>query len=780
MGILSAAEKRIGQYVADVPDAPTVDTPEDFNARINRNWLELKNARIQALKSRNPKGVETLDRELAAGRGVDFPADAEVDSDFLPDDDFIPDSKAPSPRDLNADKPRTQGAVRKSEPSMALIEQEAAERGWQNARQDYIKKHGVLTPGKTQAEAISEASGLRDPSETREAAEAQHAKDTGQLIYGDSGFYNVAKPAAAVGGFMLGGPVGATFADMATRGIAVGYNINKALDHGMDPDQAVDIIVREMLSGVALDALFNFGTPVLGKGIGWLVEKLVAKFPGIGALRDKLTAKLTEKLTAILKDSRPPLRDARVASLQELTDNPARKQAVSELADRSADDFLPLPGNVRGKTSFLERRTYEAFPGDFEASDAATKAAADQMRKDVVSPNSQPAAQQLGEQIDRFVESTVKATKDRLRPVFEEANNANMVVDMKPVVDIARDALRKNSAVLGKGKLTAAEIAHLKAIVEGYKYQPWRGAEPTLDFLSVQKDALRKLNPDGQPSKYFAVIVGDIEKATKGAFDEGARRMGESGIVKQLESAWRDYRTMNESAYTGAMKQVLRKGEDSAEDIGKYIWAKGKVSRIDDLDEMLKLGAREGVASQQAIDKMRRNVTRGFLQQGVQTVDDAAKWSASLADPERKATWDALTRTPQGAALKETMDVLEQAAQIATVTPANKQTKFFSVPISRMIGGGLGVSWVTAGFNPLLAGAGLSVAGAVRLAATAYAHSDTGTLNLLRKVLRANNAATPASAKALEALLPQLAEAAKKYNEDPFVRDEQQSEQSGK
>jgi hypothetical protein len=756
MVTLSPGEKRMAQYVSHEPDMAE-ETPEEKNARLNRNWTEIKKARIAALKSRDPKAVGILDQELAAGRGTDFPDDAFVEDDgFVADDDgFVPDAKP-------VQKFGSQADVRKSEPSMALIEQEAAERGWENARKDWVQKTGgVVLPGKTQAQTVTEFSGKRNPLETRQDAQAQHAVDTGELVYGDSVEYNLAKPAASIAGFAAAGPVGATVAEALVRGVAVGYNVDKALDKGMDPDQATDIIVNEMVKGVAVDSLFNFGAP--------LVAQLIGKIPGLRRIGDKITAKLAQ-LGA--PKPRAPLREAEIASRKAATDNPVRQQAVEELAKRMDDGYLPTKGQVRGKTGFLERRAYEAFPAEFEAAEQSMAKGAEQLRKEVVSPNSQPAAQQLGEQIDRFVGETVKATKDRLRPVFEAANNAKMVVDQKPIVDVAREALKKNSSVLGRGKLTEAEVGHLKKIVEGYRMQPWRDAESTLDFLSVQKEMLRKLNVDGNPSKFFSIVVGDIEKAAKGSFDEGARRMGETSLVKRLEEAWRDYRIMNESAYTGAMKQVLKKGDDAAEDIGSYLWAKGKVSRIDDLDEMLKLGGREGVASPQAIEKLRRNVARGFVRQGVQTVEQAANWSKSLADPERKATWDALTRAPGGQELKDTMLLLEQAAQIATVQPANRQSRFFGVPFSRAIGGGLGFSWVTGAISPVIAGIGLSAAGAVRLATTAMAHGDKGTLNLLKKVLRSNNVGTAASAKALEVLLPQLKEAADKYGEDPFLRED--------
>src|SRR5688572_21435492 len=80
--VRSPREKRMATYVADTPNAPLADeTPEERAARINRNWMELKKARIAALKGRNQKGVDILDAELAAGRGTDFPEDADHDED---------------------------------------------------------------------------------------------------------------------------------------------------------------------------------------------------------------------------------------------------------------------------------------------------------------------------------------------------------------------------------------------------------------------------------------------------------------------------------------------------------------------------------------------------------------------------------------------------------------------------------------------------------------------------------------------------------------------------
>jgi hypothetical protein len=765
---LSYGERKMKGHVADVPNAPLAEeTPEERAARTARNWDEIKKARINALKARDPKAVAILDAEVAGGRGTDFPHDASFEDDA--DADLgplkqIPAARKPAPRGAQAD-------VRKSEPSMHLIEQEAAERGFEQASQDFVAKTGgVLKDGKTHRQAVSEFSGLRDPKETQLTAEAKHAADTGELTYGNSVEFNAVKPLAAIAGFAAKGPAGATAAEALVNATAIGYNINKALDNGLDPDRAVQIFIKEMTKSVALDALFNFGTPLIGQ--------LVAKIPGLNRIADKLHAALQKRIPG--PAPRPSMRDESVEALKAKAGTPARAKAVEELSTRVEGDFVPTPGQVTGKPGFAERRVFEAFPGEFQAQEETLGVATEQMRKQLVDAGSQPTQQKLGEQIARITDETVKATKARLRPVFQEADRLRVQVDFDPVADVARNALAKDAAVKGGGKLTATERQHLQKLSDDVATNPWSSAENALDFQSVQKAVMRKINPDGKPSPYFSTVVDDMIRVANDRFDYAARSVPGGGpIVDALKKARDDYRVMMGAAYDGASKQVLRKGEHAPEEIGSYLWANGKVSRIDELDELLGLARREGVASGAAIDKMRRNVTRGFLQEAVKDVKSAAEWSQALADPKRRATWEALTRGPEGKALKETMEVLEQAAQMATLPKAQRQSTFMQVPLARAAGGGLGISWVTMGANPWLAGAGLSIAGAMRLMATAYTHSDKGTLNLLAKVLRSNSTATAASAKALQALLPELLKAAEKYEvKDLFLPAEQAEEQS--
>lgn len=762
---LSAGEKRMKAYVQDVPNAAGEESPEERNARINRNWEEIKKARIFALKQRNAPGVKMLDQELVSGRGTDFPADAdfEPDSDFVPDSDFGPDKVVASR------KPASQGVVRASEPSMALIEQEADERGWEAERRKYIAKHGVLTPGKTQSQAISEASGRRDPAETRQGAEAQHAIDTGELIYGDSAFYNIAKPAAAIAGFAAGGPLGATGAEAAVRYIGIAYNVNAAIDKGMDPDQATALMIREMTKGGLIDGAFNFGIPIIGH---W-----ISKIPGLNRIADKLHAELQKRIPG--PAAKPDLRDKKIAERAAEAGTPERAAAVEELAKRTPGGHIVTPGQARGDVGVTESAVAHAFPRPFAKQEDALRTGAEKMRQELVAPGSQPKQQQWGEQVARLTDETVEATKRRLRPVFQEADRLRVHVDFSDVADIARKALAEDAAVKGGGKLTVTEREHLRKIAQEVADNPWSSAKNTLDFLSVQKAIMRDINPGAEPSPFFSTVIGDLTREAGRRFDDAARSVpGGGAIVDKLKAAREDYRVMMDAAYNGAGKQVQKKGEHAAEDVGSYLWQNGKVTRIDELDELLGLAKREGVASPAAIDRMRRNATRGFLQEAVRDVESAAKFTEKLSDPKRRATWEALTRTPEGQALKNGMAVLEQAAQMATMRNVKNEVPFFKVGIGRATSGGLGISWVTGAFSPVLASAGLAIAGTMRLMATAYVHGDKGTINLIAKIVRANSTATAASAKALQELVPQLEEAAEKYKvADVFI--DKVSEQLG-
>jgi hypothetical protein len=339
---------------------------------------------------------------------------------------------------------------------------------------------------------------------------------------------------------------------------------------------------------------------------------------------------------------------------------------------------------------------------------------------------------------------------------------------------IARKRLADADALLPR-------IGELQASIGALEGRPLLKAEDALDFMSAQKAGLRA-SPEWTPSTHFETFVNSLISKADEAYNVAAAKSGNANVVRDLNQARTEYRHMMETVFDDAMKQALKKGSSGGpEDIGQHLWQNGKVSRIEQLDEMLKLGVKEKSLTADAAEAMRRDVTRGFLQEAVKNVDGAANFSKKLAENARLAeTWDVLTRSPAGRQLKDGMKVLEEAAQMAKLRDSSKNyIPLLGVASGRAAQGGLGVSYVTGTINAGMAIAGLSIAGMMKAMATAYTHGDRGAINLMTRVLKSYSAGTGASAQALKTLLPDLEGIAQKYGaEDIFVPVEQDSAQS--
>lgn len=778
---LSTRDKRVQTHVNfQYPDEGASETEEELAARQARNLAEWKQARSAAERVGNTNGVKMLDDERMRGMGTDFPHDdnyAGAKPLALEDDlGFVADDLGFTP------EPASQATVRKAEPKIPLQEQSADERAYYAALQAWLQTdagrpyrfYPYNDPIKQRA-AFTKATGRKDPATDaqREVAKVEHAANTGEVVYEDSTAYNLGKPLAGMTGFAVGGPAGATAAEMAVRYGTLSANLDRAVKAGaIDEDRAAEILAKEMVTGTGVDAAWNFGVPAAGL--------IVKKLPGAAWVGDKLKAQLEKLIGRALPagGAAPTLRDVKVEARAGLTDAPARQQAVRELSERSGADFIPSPGQVTGNPGYVESVVNRTFTGPFIEQEKAFQAAAEGMRRDAMYPDVQPGAKALGERITAVAEDYVKKVKARLRPTFEEADNLGVNIKMKGVYETAKKALAEDAAVAG-GKLSPAERAHLEKIVANIKASAQSsaghmhmGPEATLDFISTQKEKLRTLNADGKPSTAFEGIVGKLTKEADKAYAEGARYAQRGDIVEKLERARKDYRVMMETVYDDAVKQALKK---NPEDVGRLFWQSGNVSEIEQLHRLLKESTAEGSVSKLVADKTKADVTRGFLQEAVPNIETAAKWSKMLAeDPKRARTWAALTAGPTGAELRKTMEVLEHAAQMATSrdTAAFKKS-MLNIPIGRAAQGGLGISLVTGAVHAPLMVAGLGIASTMNMMATAAVRGDKGTLNLITKVLRLRDASTGGSVQALRAAAEQLNAKAKEYGVEVFAPQEE-------
>lgn len=661
----------------------------------------------------------------------------------------------------------SQADVRKAEPQPSPMEsQREKEARFEDAHKRYVKETGGrIAPGKTIRQMVEEWSGIQDPVKTRDQAEIGELAAGGDVTYGDSVPYVAAKTAASIGGFMAGGPGVATLGEAAVRFPTLVFNLKRAMDAGaIDRDRAVDILVKEMASGATEDAMWNFGLPLLGQ------------------LGKTVVHKVAEKLGRPLVDAEGAAqRASRLEKLKGEAETPAAKAAVGEIGARTTD-IVPTPGQITGSASAGEIAARISGPQKFKEQSEQISGAVEGMRQDLVNPATQPSAKTLGERITQAAEATQKAVKERLRPTFQEADNLGVTVDFDPVLARAKAALAADAAVKG-GKLKPAERADLEKMVSemegtsqhGLSRNTQTSAEAALDFISRQKEKLRAVTADGKPSQFYDTVLNGLAKDADGAFARAAQGAGRGDIVQKLAAAQKDYREMMETVYDDAVKQALKK---NPEDVGRLFWQSGNVSEIEQLQKMLRIAQREGTMGRGEATKLMRDMTRGFMQEAIKDVQHAAKWSETLkADPLKRRTWEALTSAPGGAQLRNAMEVLEEASKIALRTSPELigQLGVGVIPIRRVAGLGVGVSYVTGVIYPGMAVAGLAADALTRMMATAYTQGNKGVLNALTRALRANSAGTAAGAKALQAALPEIEKfAAENGITDIFVSEKQE------
>lgn len=675
---------------------------------------------------------------------------------------------------------------------------------YEQAVMDWRQKNiSRLTPsGKTIEQLVTEDTGLEDPrtDEARTKAMIEELKAGGDLQYETPG-YDVAKLGASVGGFALGGPFGAIGAEAGVRHLQLLQQLKKAVDAGaITEDRASEIALKEMARGTTEDAMWNIGIPVLGQalrripGVEGIVSRMLRQVPG-KALDEQMARK--------------------VERLKKMTATPEQSKAVEELAARSGGK-LPTPGQVTGEAGGGEQYARIGAPGAFEKQQQALQQSVEGLREDTLMPPSQPSRYGIGETIQDVAEKTQAAMKKRLRPVFEAADQSGVQVDFTDVLARAKAALAKSETVPG-GKLDPAEKAALSKIVDDLEglakpaapagaasqvptgmldasgnpimktvpgapaqaaVPPRVGAEAALDFMSRQKETLRGLSADHKPTDAYEVLVKQLIDDADKSFGRAAMAAGKGNIVSDLSKAREQYREMMGTVYEDALKQTMR--TNKPEDVGRFFWQAGNVSEPQQLQKLLAIAQREGVASGADREALTKAMVRGFLQDAVPDVKAAANWSQMLkAKAGRRDTWEALTSGPGGAELRTGMGVLEQAAKMAERGDAEMVGPFLGSGLARRIRTfGPGISAGYGLISPTTALVGLTAIEVSRLLSIAYTEGNKGMMNMITRALRARSAGTAVGAKAMQAAWPAIAAYAEQHGiqVSPFKGSDQPSE----
>lgn len=709
---------------------------------------------------------------------------------------FVPDAPAPGPAAGGGADFDALGFTSLS--PMGAFDQKA------KAFEDAIKRFNVetggrLKPGQNIRQATAEWAGMPDPEPERQAAEIEELRQGGDVQYGGSVPYIAAKTLASMGGFATGGPAGATAAEGAVRGAALAANLKKAVDAGaITEDRAAEILAKDLAAGMVEDAAWNVAVPVLGV--------ILRKVPGV----QSLVQKVARKIKPVGAPAEPTMEAAQRATKVEqraaLAPDSNTAIAVKSLSARSGD-FLPTPGQVTGKAGAAESTARIASLNTFDEQQEALRKAAEGLRGDVVAPAGQPSREAIGTTVQNLAEETQKALKNRLRPTFQAADQMGVGVDFSPVLARAEAALAADATVPG-GRLVAQEREALATLVKDIKAltspavparapgqvasglldaggapimratpgvaavpgtPPLVPAEQALDFISRQKERLRAVTADWKPSKFYETIVGGLTKDADAAFTAAAAKAGKPEVVTALRGAQSQYREMMEAVYEDAVKAALKK---NPEDVGRLFWQRGNVSEPKQMQKLLQLAIRERNMTPEAARELSDAMTRGFMQEAVPNVGAAAKWSQTLREkPGLRDTWEALTNTPGGRELRSAMGVLEEAAKIAERgNPEMVGAAMAAIPVRRAASWGVGVSLVTGGFSPVMAVTGLTVAGMLKMMATAYAQGNKGVLNTVMRAMRAAGAGTAASTKVLQETLPKIEQYAAEHGiEDIFV-----------
>ena len=758
---LSAREKVMRQNVAGDPELTRVNAHVENKLRDSN--IAMLDADIAAQKDPQLKALLQQERAKVTG---------------MPPAPEVAGEQAEEPRaGATLDERMAERAELEKQDAALRSQEQQLTRQWQRGNSPTASPE-TKQRAAVAARALEQIQILR--AELKQRIDATGVGSTGRTVGGLAGGI-----LGGIAGGSIGAPTGpgaiAGMVGGSAAGTAVGSALGTKVDIELARRRAVDISPQEawkLIGENALtDAVWDGAGSILFLGAG-KIARVTGDRALLGRLRqellDKVTAKragLAEgKVSAAAAELFDPasLRPGAVVA-QEGRDAANAADAVRELTKRTGG-VVPTPGQVTGQAGWLETSARATHPEVFAEGQKALETAAEGMRRDIVSPQGQPASSQIGQGVVDMLAGVKREVQAQTAPAFDAAAAANFVVDMTPYQRQLQGLLiahkRSNNNLLKEG-----EAKWIEGQLELLGTRPAMNAPGVIDMLSGLKRRMREMTVEGAPSTEFKKVLGAAIKYTDEAYEQAASRVpGGKKIYDDLIQARDTYSDMMGKVFDDEMEKAMKR---SPEDVGKLLWQRGHVSGPEQLHEVQKLALANKTMTQAQVDQMNEDVLRGFLATAVPNNKTAATWSQSLAsDPAKRETFDALTRGPGGQKLKQLMEVYEQAALISGRGTSNEDFARGALGgvTQRVAHGNLGLGYATGFVSLPLVGLGMGISGINRLLAHIYTSADKGLTRDLMLVLKAGPSVGSAAARGpVRAAVGRLAQWGKENGVDLFT-----------
>jgi len=534
------------------------------------------------------------------------------------------------------------------------------------------------TPG---GAAVGRVRGPRDPRVAAlDERIAALTAERDSLVPGETGRNVGGIGGALVGGglgALVGGPIGGVLGAIAgaAGGTAAGTNLYDIPElrqvREVTDEEAAQLVKNRVIESLIWDGAFVLilgpGGRVIGKMLNGSKLKpalIAAAKESIGwdAVQGAAKKQLDDVIAKRAKDA--PKKTGEQVS--RAIGQPARPGAARDLVSDIATGTgrVPTQGEMRGVATGMEGFARKQSPRTFMLHDRKLSEFAQTIRESALSELDKAGAYDplnLGKSVGLVVDSADNALKRATSPVFERAAQQNISVDMSRTKKVV-DALLARDSASAEALLPPPVRERLEQFSKTFEAAPGMSPGAVQDFISGNKDILRELNVAGQPSKFVSAAFNRIVSESDDAFMAALKQTKDKNLVSDLLAARKLYKDTREDLFSDTMAAILRKGDRTAEDVGKMLVARGNITEIRNLraaldravslaptktrmrgTEVVELGKDAAKAERKRIDA---GMVKGFIEEHTRSLTNL---ESKLTDPRFLDTLKELLTGPGAA-----------------------------------------------------------------------------------------------------------------------------------